>query len=92
MAHERLLRLEGDVTETVIGALSVELGLDPETVLHRMESDEVTAILAENRALAQRLQINGTPSFVLGGPEDAELIRGFLPAEDLHGVAASLRD
>ena len=90
--HERLLTLDGEVTETVIGALAVELGLEPETVMQRMGSDEITAILAENRALAQRLQINGTPSFVLGGPEDAELIRGFVPAEDLHGVAAVLRD
>jgi len=90
--HERLLMLEGEVTENVIGALSVELGLDPQTVMHRMSSDDVTAVLAENRALAQRLQINGTPSFVLGGPEEAELIRGFVPAEDLQGVAASLRD
>jgi hypothetical protein len=60
-------------------AWSVELGIDPETVMDRMAATRSQPVLAENRALAQRLQINGTPSFVLGGPEDAELIRGFLP-------------
>lgn len=89
--HERLLTLEGDLTESVIGAMAVELGLDPAEVIARMGSDEVTAILAENRALAQRLQINGTPTFVIGGPDNGQLIRGFLPAEDLQRVAAGLR-
>ncbi len=91
-AHERLIALEGDLTETVIGAIAVELGLDPAAVMQRMGSDAVTAVLAENRALAQRLQINGTPTFVLGGPEYGELIRGFLPAEELHRLADALRD
>jgi protein-disulfide isomerase len=56
-----------------------------------MGSDEVTTILAENRALAQRLQINGTPTFVLGGPDNAQLIRGFLPSEELQRLANGLR-
>ncbi len=90
--HERLLALESDVTESAIADMVADLGIDPDEVMERMAADEVTAVLAENRALAQRLQINGTPSFILGGPENAELIRGFVPADDLHGVAASLRD
>jgi protein-disulfide isomerase len=90
--HERLLTIEGDLDETLIGGIASELDLDPAAVMERMGSDEVTAILMENRALAQRLQINGTPTFVLGTPEDAQLIRGFVPADDLRSVAADIRD
>lgn len=90
--YERLLALEGDLDEATIAALAADLGLDPAAVMARMASDEVTAILIENRALAQRLQIGGTPTFVLGGPEEAKVIRGFVPAEGLHQAAAALRE
>jgi len=91
-AHERLMNWDSDVSDSAMGALAVELGLDAEMVLARMRSTEVTEVLAENRALAQRLQISGTPSFVMGGPGDrSELLRGFLPASELHAIAADLR-
>ncbi|WP_333827818.1 DsbA family protein [Pararhodobacter sp.] len=91
-AHERLMAWEGDVSDSALGALAAELGLDSEAVMARMRSSEVSAVLAENRALAQRLQISGTPSFVIGIPEGpGELLRGFLPAEELHNVATQLR-
>lgn len=91
-AHERLINWDSDVSDSAMGALAVELGLDAETVLARMRSAEVSEVLAENRALAQRLQISGTPSFVIGGPADrAEMLRGFLPASELHNIADELR-
>lgn len=91
-AHERLLAWEGDLSDSAMGALAVELGLDAEAVLTQMRSSDVTEVLAENRALAQRLQISGTPSFVIGIPEGpGELLRGFLPADELHNVAEQLR-
>ncbi|MCC5969851.1 MAG: DsbA family protein [Pararhodobacter sp.] len=91
-AHERLLDWDGDTPDSALGALAVELGLEAEAVLERMRSGAVSDVLAENRALAQRLQISGTPSFVIGVPEGpGELLRGFLPAAELHNVAAQLR-
>ena len=89
--HERLLTLEGELTESAVGAMAADLGLEPAAVIERMRSEEVTGILAENRALAQRLQINGTPTFVIGGDGTGQLIRGFLPAEELHRIADDLR-
>lgn len=91
-AHERLLEWEGEPSDSALAALAAELGLEAEAVLAQMRSPAVSEVLAENRALAQRLQISGTPSFVLGKPEgQAELLRGFLPAQELHAVAAQLR-
>jgi protein-disulfide isomerase len=89
--HELLLELTGDATDTVLQAMAVDLGLDGEAVLARMRAPEVTAVLTRNRALAQRLQISGTPSFVMGINGSGEMLRGMVPADELHRVAQSLR-
>jgi len=62
-----------------------------EDVLGGMNGDEVSAILAANRELAQRLQISGTPTFVMGGMDGGELLRGYLPADEMQGIAERLR-
>lgn len=90
-AHERLLAWQGDATDTGLRALAVELGLDGEAVIARMATAEVTAVLAENRALAQRMQISGTPSFVLGDGTRGTMLRGMVPPSDLEAAAAALR-
>lgn len=90
-AHERLLNWEGETSESALGGLAVELGLDAGLVLSRMQSNEVSAIIDENRSLAQRLEISGTPTFVLGAGADGEMIRGMLPAAGLSEIAAELR-
>lgn len=90
-AHERLLAWEGDFTETSARLLAGELGVDPEAVLGAMNGDAVNAVLRANRELAQRLQISGTPTFVLGAGDAGEMLRGFLPTDQMHAVAERLR-
>jgi protein-disulfide isomerase len=87
-AHYSLLRHDGALTPEFLDDLASELGLDFAAIAAEMESPEVTQVIAENRALAQRLQISGTPTFVM---ED-ELIRGYVEAEDLLALAESLRE
>jgi protein-disulfide isomerase len=53
-----------------------------------MNSDKVTAVIAENRALAQRLNISGTPSFVMND----QMLRGYLPLDEMQRVAAEIRE
>jgi len=90
-AHERLLAWQGDLSDSSLQALAVQLGLDGAAVLERMGAEAVTQVLARNRALAQRLQISGTPSFVLGDGAAGEMLRGMVPAAELARVAAMLR-
>ena len=87
-AHDALIEFGGDVTEVTLRRIADGLGLDSDAILSEMNSDEVTRQIAENRALAQRLQISGTPTFVF----ETELLRGYLPAEQLLHIADSLRD
>lgn len=90
-AHEHLIAWDGSFTETSARLLAGELGVDAEQVLAQMNSDEVNDILRANRELAQRLQISGTPSFVIGAGENGELLRGYLPADELQQIATRLR-
>ena len=45
----------------------------------RMDDSDITRQIAQNKQLAEQLQITGTPTFVLGDT----MIRGYLPAEQM---------
>ncbi len=86
-AHDALMEMTGEMTDVTLRRLSDELGLDTDAVLARMDSDDVMQEISQTRALAQQLQISGTPTFVL---ED-ELLRGFLPADRMSELIAEKR-
>ncbi len=86
-AKEALITLNGDMDETVLRRLADTLGLDADAVIAAMDSEEITRQLAETRALAQILQINGTPSFVMGD----QLIRGYVPLDAMQQIVAEAR-
>ena len=86
-AHERLMTLQGPARGPALERIGRDMGLDMEAITAAMDSPEVTAVIEANRALAQRLQINGTPSFVL---ED-RMIRGFLPVDGMRELVAAVR-
>lgn len=85
--HDALMLQDDPITPESIDAMAQDLGLDMDAVLTTMRSEAVEQILLENRMLAQRLQISGTPSFVM----NTEFLRGFVPADGLAEAAASLR-
>lgn len=89
--HERLLAIQGDVNDTILQAMAVELGLDGAAVIARMAAPEVSAVLDENRLLAQRMQISGTPSFVIGDGRRGRMLRGLVPPAELAAAAEALR-
>ncbi|WP_093029205.1 DsbA family protein [Ruegeria marina] len=86
--HDALMEFTGDVTDVTLARIGEGLALDVEAIKAEMNSDEVTRRIAETRALAQRLNISGTPSFVL----ETEMLRGFLPAEQMQQIVDALRD
>ena len=87
-ANDTLIRYDGPITPEFLDEVATDLGLDFDAVVAEMESEAVNDILAENRALAQRLQITGTPTFIM----ETEIIRGFVEADILLEVAAELRN
>ncbi|WP_224823493.1 DsbA family protein [Cognatishimia sp. MH4019] len=73
--NQALITMRADITPESLDRLGQELGLDTSQIMPHMLSDEVQTVIADNRALAQRLQINGTPSFVL----QDQMLRGYVP-------------
>jgi protein-disulfide isomerase len=86
--HDALLEFSGEPTEVTLRRISDGLGLDSDAIIAAMGGDEVTEEIAQTRALAQRMKISGTPSFVLG----SEMLRGFLPAEQMLQIANGVRE
>lgn len=85
--HDALMALGGDLTDVALRRVADGLGLDTDAIMAQMDSDAVTNEIATTHALAQRLQISGTPSFVLHD----EMLRGYLPAEQMAAIVAEKR-
>ena len=64
--HSKLLAAHGPIGKTEALAVARELGLDMDKLAKDMDSPEVKSGLGEVMQLADALQINGTPTFVVG--------------------------
>ena len=64
--HYKLLGSHGPVGKAEAMAVAKDLGLDMDKLAKDMESPDVKTGLDETMQLADALQINGTPTFVLG--------------------------
>ncbi len=64
--HTKLLSQHGPVGKAEALAVAKELGLDMDKLAKDMDSKDVETGLHEVMAMADSLQINGTPSFVVG--------------------------
>ena len=87
-AHDSLINLRSDVNEASLRKLAKGLGYDADPILARMDSTEVSSVIAANRALGQQLQINGTPTFVVQN----EMIRGYVPLDGMREIVSELRN
>ena len=86
--HDSLMVLEQEPTEPVLRRLAETLGLDADAILARMSDPEVDRRIRETRALAEQLQINGTPSFVIGD----QMLRGYVPLQGMRQIVEDQRD
>ena len=86
-AHDGLIALRGAPDAETLARLAVALGLDPAPILTRMTAPEVDAVIIANQDLGQKMQITGTPTFVVGG----QMLRGYVPLEQMQQIVASER-
>jgi protein-disulfide isomerase len=85
--NDRLMRLEGQVTDESLDAVLAAAGLDVAAVRAGMSDPEVDRRLAETLALAARLQISGTPTFVF----DRRMVRGYVPLAQMKAMVEEFR-
>lgn len=77
----------GDVTPDTLGAFAVKLGIDPKPILAAMDDPAIMKIIEANHDLASRMQISGTPAFVIG----KQMVRGYVPAAQLGAIVKDAR-
>lgn len=85
--HDALYALRGAPDAATLARLATEMGFDPQSVLDRMNSNEVTAVIAANRALADTMALSGTPAFVI----NKTLLRGYVPLDGLRQIVSDER-
>lgn len=86
-AHDVMMSYQADLTDANVKRLAKTLELDGDAILERMKSDAVREEIAQTRELAQRLQIRGTPTFVMGD----QLVRGYVPIDGMRQIIAEER-
>ncbi len=64
--HNALMTTRGALDRERILEIADDVGLDVARLEHDMKDPEIEKIIARNHALAQRLNIGGTPAFVIG--------------------------
>ena len=85
--HDALMVFNGDISLTSLRRISATLGLDSAVIEARMDDPAVTSEIATTRALAQKLRISGTPTFVLKD----EMLRGYLPYDQMRAIVDEKR-
>ncbi len=85
--HDALITFKGEFNEVTLSRLADSLGLEAAPILAQMDSPEVTAVIQANHALGAKMDISGTPSFVMGN----QMIRGYVPLGGMQEIVADER-
>lgn len=85
--HDALIAMTADPSPTTLARLADSLGLDAQKIIAQMDDDAVTEEIRTTRALAQKLNISGTPTFVM----QDQLLRGYLPYEAMASLVGEKR-
>lgn len=86
--HAVMMQSRGSLTLDRIMKYAESVGLDTLQLAKDMKSEKITESIQRTYALAQALDINGTPAFVIGG----ELAPGAIPAEVMKKMVAEARE
>jgi protein-disulfide isomerase len=78
--HLGLMAARGQLTEAMVLGIAERSGLDMDRLRKDMEAPEIAETIARNQALADALQIRGTPAFVIGD----QVVPGAISMEDLR--------
>ncbi len=85
--HGTLMAMKGQITDASLDRAFAEAGVDGEAVRAAMEDPEVSRRLDATHALAEKLGISGTPTFVVAD----QMVRGYLPLEQMRTLVAGVR-
>jgi len=85
--HDALMDTRGAIDENTIRTAARQVGLDVAKLTHDMTDPNIEETLKATHALASKLGITGTPSFIIGDT----LIPGFAELDQLVQIVADAR-
>jgi len=85
--HDAMMTLRGDLNDAALKRLSSEFDLDHDKILAKMDSAEINNIIHANYTLGQKLQIQGTPTFVMGD----KFVRGYVDLDQMRQFVQAAR-
>lgn len=80
--HQAMILHRGGLNEATIMTLARGVGLNIDQLKEDMKDPELDKIISKNRELAQQLEINGTPAFVIG----SSLVPGAVSLEQFNAL------
>lgn len=86
-AHDALMGLRAEVSAESLARLAGDLGHDWDALSAKMDDPAVQAVIDETYALAEVMQINGTPTFVI----DQTMVRGYVPLDGMRQIVEGQR-
>jgi protein-disulfide isomerase len=85
--HRAMMATTGHIDEAVIFKVAASAGLDIDKVRQDMKSPDIDKQLKTNLELGKTLDLDGTPSFIVGDT----IVPGAISADDLKQLIASAR-
>jgi protein-disulfide isomerase len=85
--HDAMMAASGQITEDTVYQVADSVGLDVDRLKRDMSSPPIDAVLKANRALAEALDITGTPGFVIGD----QIVPGAIELSSLRDLVAGAR-
>ena len=80
--HSALMSMQGNLNEDKIFIIANNLEMDIEKLKIDMQKDEIEEIIENNESLARKLNIRGTPTFIING----KLYAGALDLKKLRQI------
>lgn len=85
--HSSMMAAKGQITEDTVFKVAGSVGLDVDRLKQDMAAPEIEKALKANLALANALNIHGTPGFIIG----THIVPGALDLETLKSMVADAR-
>ena len=89
--HNALLSTPGRLSQSKLWQIAKAVGLDVKKLQRDMQNKNIDAALYKNRNLAEKLGINGTPSFIIFNDERIESISGVRSEDELIALFNKIR-
>lgn len=85
--NDAMMRHRGDLDQHTVMRIAGEVGVDQAKLAEDIQNPEIAANIRETYGLARRLDISGTPAFIIGDT----IVRGFLPYDSLKEIVEDER-